>query len=294
MGANDVRTTKVGSYTTPTSLGLLTYPAAELTLRTFLSEEHTGHPSRSMLLREFFGCLARGLWYIHRVANTRHFDIRPERLLLHENTIKISDFGLSLDWTGSHPGTIAGTSPGWSSQYCAPEVAKSRPRNAASDMWSLGCVFLEIVTILKGKTIQEMLDFIGGYGVEESANESTPYHSKPQALTAWMDKLVAISGQDNEPVQWAREMLDISPEKRPNAEKLVDHTCFHGKAPEWPYCGNCCLDMTDDEGGLNPCPIVDSGGAFFIDNVSPPEALKIFSKLITNIPVARKQRIDCI
>lgn len=43
--------------------------------------------------------------------------------------------------------------------YCAPEVANFEMWGGAADIFSLGCVFLEVQTVLCGRTIEELKDF---------------------------------------------------------------------------------------------------------------------------------------
>ncbi|KAI1489168.1 kinase-like domain-containing protein [Biscogniauxia mediterranea] len=229
----------IGSYTTPMFLGILISPVAEMNLEELLSERRNTFPGRSSLLRGFFGCLSSGIRYLHEETKIRHRDMKPANILIHEGTVKIADFGLSLDWTDGHSTTTKGTCPGWSKRYCAPEVAQFQPRNSSSDIWSLGCVFLEIVTVLKGQTISGLLDFLGN---DSRGGFGPPYHTKQQAITAWTRRLMEISDEDNEPIVWVSRMLERVKDERPTAAQLVQYTCHEGRAPGWLYCGTCCRE----------------------------------------------------
>lgn len=111
--------------------------------------------------------------------NIRHRDIKPDTILIYEDQVKISDFGLSLNWADGQSVTTWSASPGFSKQYCAPE----NPWRSSPDIWSLGCVFPEVVTVLKRRSIQDLLDFISRYGADGRPDEEV-YYSKPEALTA--------------------------------------------------------------------------------------------------------------
>ncbi|KAI2462725.1 kinase-like domain-containing protein [Annulohypoxylon bovei var. microspora] len=230
----------IGSYTTPIFLGLLISPVAELNLEELLSERQVSFPERYSLLRTLFGCLSSGIKYLHEEIKIRHRDIKPANILIYEGSVKIADFGLSLDWAGGNPTTTKGTCPGWSRRYCAPEVAQFQPRNSSSDIWSLGCIFLEITTVLKRQTVDGLLDFLGENG---RGGFGPPYHSKKQAITAWTQRLVSISDEDNEPIAWVDKMLERVKERRPTASQLVKYTCSQDKASGLLYCGNCCADI---------------------------------------------------
>lgn len=98
-----------------------------------LSEEHCQY---------FFYQILRGLKYIHS-ANIIHRDLKPSNLLLNSNCdLKICDFGLarpnldSLDMTEY-------VVTRW---YRAPELLlNSSDYTAAIDIWSVGCIFMELM-----------------------------------------------------------------------------------------------------------------------------------------------------
>jgi serine/threonine protein kinase len=100
----------------------------------------------SVLYRSF-GCLASGLAFIHSHA-IRHKDIKPQNILVHEGQMIITDFGIALDASGQDTTTTTGIPEAFTDRYRAPEVAQCEPRNRMSDVFSLGCVFLEIMASL--------------------------------------------------------------------------------------------------------------------------------------------------
>ena len=95
-------------------------------------------------LRSFFGCLASALKYLHE-QNCRHKDIKPGNILVKGGSVFITDFGTSLDWTEDQLEATTGRPTAFTNTYAAPEVAEGRPRDRSADIWSLGCVFLEII-----------------------------------------------------------------------------------------------------------------------------------------------------
>ena len=118
-------------------------PVADYDLKYFLmmcpmSKEN------STYLRSFFGCLASALKYLHE-QKCRHKDIKPGNILVKAGTVIITDFGTSLDWTEDDLEETTGRPTAFTNTYAAPEVATARPRDRSADIWSLGCVFLEII-----------------------------------------------------------------------------------------------------------------------------------------------------
>lgn len=101
------------------------------------------------ILRRGFGCLSNALAFIHR-TRIRHKDISLSNILVHQNELIFSDFGISLDCSDSRvttDGIVTAHNPMW----CAPEViANNGKRNFKSDIWSLGAVFCAIILKLEG------------------------------------------------------------------------------------------------------------------------------------------------
>jgi len=74
--------------------------------------------------------------YMHAMG-IAHRDLKPENLLLSEDkkTLKISDFGLSKDFTSEKLTTSCGTAI-----YVAPEVLMATSYDTGCDIWSLGVI----------------------------------------------------------------------------------------------------------------------------------------------------------
>ncbi|EGR29303.1 protein kinase domain protein [Ichthyophthirius multifiliis] len=72
--------------------------------------------------------------------NILHRDLKPSNILIHNNIIKIADFGFCKSLSHSHDMTA--TMVG-SPIYMAPEVLKGNTYNSKADIWSLGVVFFE-------------------------------------------------------------------------------------------------------------------------------------------------------
>jgi serine/threonine protein kinase len=141
------------SYTCGRQLGMLLTPvASDKDLRAYLEEiRESGkplQPEQSLTLTRAFGCLASGLAYIHSLT-IRHKDIKPQNILVHNGRMIYTDFGISVDANGQNT-TTTGPSGPCTQRYCAPEVANNEPRNRKSDLFSLGCVYVEILEVLTG------------------------------------------------------------------------------------------------------------------------------------------------
>lgn len=96
-------------------------------------------------------CLISGLAHIHE-QGVRHRDIKPSNILLQGDNILFADFGISMMGLGT---TVPTTAPeatsrlhrGRTPEYCAPEVELGHSRGRSADIFSLGAVILEMVTV---------------------------------------------------------------------------------------------------------------------------------------------------
>ncbi|RSM10908.1 hypothetical protein CDV31_007036 [Fusarium ambrosium] len=133
----------VGSYTDPRVFAILLLPVADMDLKTFLSRDP--FPEGELpSVREYFGCITAGIAYLHR-SSIRHKDITPRNVLIKDNKIFVTDFGLSLDWSEVSKSKTDGPKGKVTRDYVAPEVWDESERGSASDMWPLGCIFLDMV-----------------------------------------------------------------------------------------------------------------------------------------------------
>jgi serine/threonine protein kinase len=232
----------IGSYTDPRYVGLIMTPVAECDLKEFLNscgpDGKSNPQSRKSFMRSFFGCLTSALSYLH--DNTiRHKDIKPQNVLVAQHTVYLTDFGISLDWSEVGKETTTGPTPR-TARYCAPEVYENAPRNTASDMWSLGCIFLEIWTVLKGETVADLYAFL-----EESGALSSCYHLNRDTTFKWMDKLMSNpSLADNLPLSWIRHLLVEDKQSRWTARELLlqIETVNNNPETKFAFSGQCCME----------------------------------------------------
>jgi serine/threonine protein kinase len=99
------------------------------------------------VLQHAFGCLANGLEYIH-AKGIRHKDIKPQNILVHHGSVLYTDFGSSKDATQPGESTTEGVLDFLTRKYSPPEVLAHPKRNYAADVYSLGCVYIELFSAL--------------------------------------------------------------------------------------------------------------------------------------------------
>lgn len=157
----------IGTYTIGKELSILLYPVAEYNLEIFLQDlrEHCrgiGHfiPGYLMALKDFFGCLSNAVEFIHSKM-TKHMDTKPKNILVRKVPGKngskrspwkvyIADFGIARSYSSIAASETEGPTM-FTRRYAAPEVVEQDKRGLQADVFSLGCVFVEI-----GATIAEI------------------------------------------------------------------------------------------------------------------------------------------
>ncbi len=238
----------VGSYTESRFLGLIMSPVAEMDLALYLEPSQVApSPQKSSALRTFFGCLATALEFLH-ARQIRHKDIKPQNILIKNGTVLLTDFGLARDFSDGAGSTTSGGCA-LSPRYCAPEVAAFTARNTMSDIWSLGCVYLEILVVLKGRTVQYLKDYFTSHG-----NNMAFIRENAAATVDIIEEIKGLGlAIDNRPVSWITEMLQYDQNLRPTAATIVRYStsCSLPDQEQSIYCGICCIpdegsDLSDD------------------------------------------------
>jgi serine/threonine protein kinase len=229
-------------------------PVADCDLKAFYSL-CKGDEGRMDTLRTFYGCLAAALDYLH-TSKIRHRDIKPQNILVKGVTVYLTDFGISLDWEGLSRSTTTEDSAK-TVLYCAPEVAGYKPRNTASDVWSLGCVFLEIATVLAGLEVEEMQQFF------RTTNGDYRFYTNIGIIPNWSSFIAPKLPQgDDAPLEWVSEMLLLDPSERPSTTYLVNSIAQNARAHHpstTRFCGSCCeAEISSDGSG--------SDGELWADN----------------------------
>ncbi|OMP84546.1 Calcium/calmodulin-dependent protein kinase type 1G [Diplodia seriata] len=135
--------TYIGSYTDPHYVGILTIPVADCDLQRFL-QQNPFPINNASLLRQFFGCLCSAVQYLH-LNKCRHKDIKPGNILVKNGQVYLTDFGTARDWSDRTKATTVGPSGPYTPRFAAPEVVNWEPRNETADIWSLGCVYLDML-----------------------------------------------------------------------------------------------------------------------------------------------------
>ncbi|KAG6531459.1 hypothetical protein ZIOFF_005266 [Zingiber officinale] len=97
-------------------------------------------------VRAYALCVARALRYLHDVAGLVHCDVKGRNVLIGDapGVAKLADFGAAV--RTSDGGVKGNGGPRGTPLWMAPEVARGERPWPASDIWSFGCMVIEMVT----------------------------------------------------------------------------------------------------------------------------------------------------
>jgi hypothetical protein len=242
----------VGSYLCRRSFSILLYPVAHWDLARFLDDlqylpRSDEQLARMTSLSQSLTCLLHTLAYIHE-RSTKHMDIKPANILVKSDfttgrepsyRFYLSDFGISRNFEDlGYSQTDRPTAR--SAKYCAPEVSDQDIRGRAADVFSLGCVFAEILTVLAGKTLEKFEDF----RCDNSPNGARAFHASIEATKTWLKTLhlghyegpstESGSASATELKDLVKSMLRKEPAKRPTAERA--YWILYGSHDRKPCC----------------------------------------------------------
>lgn len=150
-----------------------------------------------------------GLAYLHH-EGVLHRDLKADNILLDvDGTCKISDFGISKKTDNIYGNDVTNSMQG-SVFWMAPEVIRSQGQgySAKVDIWSLGCVVLEMFAGRRPWSKEEAVGAIYKLG---SLNQAPPI---PDDVSS------AISAAA---VGFMLDCFTIDPSDRPTAERLRQH-----------------------------------------------------------------------
>jgi serine/threonine protein kinase len=227
------------TYTTPRSGGLILRPAADQgDLKDFLdqyadaAEASVTHNAdlkgMNEVLERAFGCLSSGLSYMHK-KGIRHKDIKPGNILIHQGMVLYTDFGASKDTNADGQCTTEGKPESMTRRYCAPEVLEHDKRNFAADVFSLGCVFVEILLRMSHVTEHEDLGMDGYSGILDALHALLPSTKIPSKLSFLLDIALAMTARD--------------PLARPESAEVVTGICYHAGFS----CSHCACVRSEQQ-----------------------------------------------
>lgn len=262
----------VGTYTQGPFLGLFLYPVAVCDLGTFLEDAevlihsgNTGIDSETIhgrlqglgidsnqdsesiqgavfaRLKQSIGCMSSAIAYLHQ-QSIRHKDIKPSNILLSLHQLWITDFGTSTDFSDFSQSVTQNGERG-TPKYFAPEVAEYEPNGRSADIFSLACVFFEMIGLCNGYSLK----FLKSLRPKKDAS----FHRNLDSIIHWFNfsGSEVESPADQQLMALVREMLALNPQDRPTASDVETRlrliATLRGPKLSSPLWGECCAPVLE-------------------------------------------------
>lgn len=177
------------SYAQPSHVGIV-MEKAQCSLDDFLTMPGSD-PSRSRILVDWMYDLASAMEYLHS-QSICHRSIRPRKILIDNSRVLFAPFDVGNN-VGSFSPTTTGSqrleqlSTYMSDQthvYAAPEAIVSRGKRPA-DVFSLGCVFLTMLTVAQNQSLSAFTQYRAG------STQDASFHAHLDRVGSWRNRLVA-------------------------------------------------------------------------------------------------------
>lgn len=249
----------VGTYTQKKKLTILLYPAADQNLEKYMDDlldDTLQLPLAAVqTLNTFVVCLTNAFRYIHSM-NVKHMDVKPQNLLVRMNgfrsKIYVADFGIARAYKCAKDSCTDSPTP-FTRLYAAPEVIAQEPRDFQADIFSLGCVYMEMLAAIMSRVDHDEREELRK--ARSSTGDAT-YSSNVDSVVQWYERVrchktrrarfpILVDTWFNELIDndyiWTHvspTMLDKIPRQRPTAYTLWSNmadwgcgSCFKGPEP---------------------------------------------------------------
>eukprot|EP00752_Nemacystus_decipiens_P007705 g6888.t1 len=153
---------------------------------------------------------ALGLHYMH-TNRVLHRDIKTQNVfILSSGRVVLGDLGISklLGGTRDFASTCIGTP-----YYMSPEIFKNHPYNDKSDVWALGCLLYELLTLKHAFDAQSLNGLAGKIIKGKFPSVSSQYSKNLRALV--------------------NDMLATNPKKRPDIEQILRKSFVQTRVKEF-------------------------------------------------------------
>jgi hypothetical protein len=220
------------------SFSLLMFPVGERDLAALLHDIHEDNAPGKDWLPQWFSCLTSALAYMHQ-QGVRHQDIKPSNIIHVGSHIYFTDFSSSAQFNPES--TTSTEDPArTSAMYSPPEMLNRfegadldcQRHGTRSDTFSLGCVFIEMLTVLSGNSVSDLQDYLRVHG-PRAPGLRYAYHTQlihDYIRTRCNEELYEVYG-------WViRPMLSLDRKDRPPAQRLLN-TLF--RLVFWPSSCGC-------------------------------------------------------
>lgn len=227
---------------TMTGIRILILPLADYDLKQFMTkcaqQDFPADMTKSIL--SWFGCLLQALRFAHS-NRVKHRDIKLENILIKNTETKLgnlvqgfhvylSDFSLAKDFTGEEASVAVDEMPAGSPRYRAPEIRATVGGGRKADVFSLGCVYAEMLSVVCHKHFEELKNWC------EAEHQTDIFRDSLPAMETWPAQLKGDLEGTTRRIMWKTirnmihrdlDMRHTADEALKSVEEIPDVRCSH-------------------------------------------------------------------
>jgi serine/threonine protein kinase len=210
----------INTYARGKFLGLVMEPVAACDLNDLIEKRPKDRTWATRTLTQAPGCLAAALADIHALK-IRHKDISPRNVLFCQDNVLLTDFGLSVDVSERSKTDTSGPTAR-TVNYCSPEVALQDSRGRKSDVFSLGCVILIILSLLPPKIVSRLSWNSADWS--EEVLSFRPFYRSTGEVEQWIKMCIANTSNTFSKawLQACSRMIREDPLTRSSMQEILD------------------------------------------------------------------------
>ncbi|CAN9189619.1 kinase-like protein [Alternaria alternata] len=171
-------------------------------------------------LEKTIGCIASAVSYLHG-SGIKHKDLKPSNVVLSADGLWITDFGSATDFS-TLSSSLTDNGERGTPRYFSPEVASYDPSGSSSDIFAMGCVFLEIITLCMGYSLETTQTL--------RAREDKSFQANLDRIIHWFDteENMCRRPADEHLVGLIRHMMRPDAKDRPRASDVEEQIALIG------------------------------------------------------------------
>ena len=204
---------------TTTGFSIYLHPLAEHNLKEFMTEcDEQSFPSdKTNMILPWFGCLLHALRFAH-FNKIKHRDIKLGNILVKGSHVYLSDFSLAKDFTEQESSVAVGEVAAGTLRYRAPETSNNLPGHRIADVFSLGCVYAEMLTVVCHIHFKKLSD------KQKAEHKTDFFRGSLPAVVNWLHKLKGDSEGDEKVAAMCRtirNMIEEDSDRRHTADEAL-------------------------------------------------------------------------
>jgi serine/threonine protein kinase len=202
----------------------ITFEYLNIDLRNFMNSISTRLPESA--IKFYTHQILKGLSYCHNNLIV-HRDLKPQNLLLNNEELKIADFGLAKNEGESLDPSTPLVQTLW---YRAPEIIMGAKETEKIDLWSVGCIFAEMITgrpLCTGtNSVDQLWKIFDVFGTPDESDwpgigQYIEYQRAPKYPKH--DFTGIFPGLSSDGINFISRLLSINPDLRMSAKEAKNH-----------------------------------------------------------------------